>query len=89
MTHVTHESVAAVARAFDMDPQFVRADTPLEIIGWTGTATDWLLVADHLGVTMTTDPPESVDVATIADVVAIVTSSGVARRTTDDEMYDA
>ena len=67
--------LAAIARAFDMDPQDIRADTPVEVIGWTGSATDWLLAADHLGVMMTSDPSESMEVATIADVVAIVTSS--------------
>ena len=67
--------VAAIARAFDMDPQDIRADTPVAVIGWTGSATDWLVAADHLGVMMTSDPPESIEVATIADVVAIVTSS--------------
>lgn len=76
MTPISEDSVAAVARAFAVDPAFVRADTPVDVIGWTGTATDWLLAADHLGVNLSVDPPESVEVATIADVVAIVTSSG-------------
>lgn len=71
--------LAAIARAFDMDPQDIRADTPVEVIGWTGSATDWLLAADHLGVMMTNDPSESIEVATIADVVAIVTSSAKMR----------
>lgn len=71
--------IAAIARAFDMDPQDIRADTPVEVIGWTGTATDWLLAADHLGVIMTSEPSQSMEVATIAEVVAIVTSSGKLR----------
>jgi hypothetical protein len=69
----------AIARAFDMDPQDIRADTPVDVIGWTGSATDWLLAADHLGVMMMSEPPESIEVATIADVVAIVTSSAQSR----------
>ena len=71
--------LGAIARAFDVDPQDIRADTPVEVIGWTGTATDWLIAADHLGVMMTSDPPESIEVATIADVVAIVMSLAKSR----------
>lgn len=74
MTQVSIGSVSAIARAFDVDPADVRADTPLEVIGWTGTATDWLLAAEHLGVVLPADPRGAADVATIGDVVAIVTS---------------
>lgn len=76
---ISNEHVAAIARAFDVDPIDVRADTPLEVIGWTGTATDWLLAAEHLDVVLAKDPPDTAVVATIAHVVAIVTSSGDAR----------
>lgn len=75
---MSEEHVAAIARAFDVDPSDVRADTPVEVIGWTGTATDWLVAADHLGVVLPADPPDWVHVATIGDVVAIVTSAGEA-----------
>jgi hypothetical protein len=44
-------------------------------VGWRGSATDWLLVADHLGVRMTTDPREAENVKTIGDVIAIVRAS--------------
>ena len=64
--------VAAFAAAFDLDPRNVRPDTPLEVIGWRGSATDWLLVADHLGVELTSDPLEPEKVETIGDVLAIV-----------------
>lgn len=73
---ISEEHVAAIARAFDIDPMDVRADTPLEVIGWAGTATDWLVAADHLDVALDRDPPDTAVVATIADVVAIVASSG-------------
>ena len=76
---ISDDHVAAIARAFDVDPMDVRADTPLEVIGWTGTATDWLVAAEHLDVVFANDPPDTAAVATIADVVAIVTSSGDAR----------
>lgn len=80
MTQVSPAHLAAIAAAFDVDPVDVRADTPVELLGWTGSATDWLLAADHLGVRMTREPDASssdpTDVATIADVVAIVFSSG-------------
>ena len=68
--------VAAVARAFDVDPRDVRPDTPLASIGWTGSATDWLLAADHLGVPLADDPPDAARAATIADVVAMVFAAG-------------
>jgi hypothetical protein len=73
---ISEEQVAAIARAFDVEPLDVRADTPLEVIGWTGTATDWLVAAEHLDVVLAGDPPDTAVVATIADVIAIVTSSG-------------
>ncbi|MEY2981447.1 MAG: hypothetical protein RL562_1674 [Planctomycetota bacterium] len=80
MTQVSPSHLAAIAAAFDVDPFDIRADTPVEVLGWTGSATDWLLAADHLGVRMTREPDGSssdpTDVATIADVVAIVFSSG-------------
>jgi hypothetical protein len=79
MSAVSDIHLAAIAAAFDIDPRDVRADTPVELLGWTGSATDWLLAADHLGVRMTSEPDDSsgfpADVATIADVVAIVFAS--------------
>ena len=79
MTPINSEHVAAIAQAFDVDPDDVRADTPLSMLGWTGSATDWLLAADHLGALMSTDPPDTSEVTTIADVIAIVTSSSGSR----------
>lgn len=76
MTDTSAHSVAALARAFDIDPADVRSDTPLDAIGWIGSATDWLLAADHLGVRLASDPPQGVEVTTIADVIAIVMASG-------------
>lgn len=76
---ISNDHVAAIARAFDVDPMDVRADTPVGVIGWTGTATDWLVAAQHLDVVLAGDPPDTAVVATIADVVAIVTSSMGAR----------
>lgn len=69
-------NLAAIARAFDMDPRDVRADTPLAAIGWTGSATDWLVAANHLGVSLTEDPPELAQAATITDLVARVLTAG-------------
>lgn len=66
--------VAAFARAFDMDPADVRSDTPLADLGWEGSATDWLVVADHLGMRLSIDPVETVE--TIGDVLAIVMEAG-------------
>ncbi len=68
--------LAALARAFDIDPRDVRADTPLPSIGWTGSATDWLLAAEHLGVVLDVDPPAAAQAATIADVIAMVFAAG-------------
>lgn len=73
---VSAGDVAAIARAFDMDPRDVRADTPLSTIGWTGSATDWLVAANHLQVSLTDDPPELAQEATIADLVARVVTVG-------------
>ena len=73
---ICEQNVAAIARAFDIDPRDVRADTPLSAIGWTGSATEWLLAADHLGVSLATDPPELAQAATIADLVARVLTAG-------------
>ena len=73
------EQVAAFARAFDMDPRSVRSDTPLTSVGWRGTPTDWLLVADHLRISLTTDPQMSTEPRTIGDVLAIVHASASTR----------
>lgn len=73
---VRAEQVAAIARAFDIDPQDLRADTPLGDIGWTGSASDWLLAAQHLGVALADDPIDAAQARTIADVVAMVVASG-------------
>ena len=77
MSSVSQERIAQIARAFDVDPGDVRGDTPLSTIGWTGSATDWLLAADHLGVRLRCDPP---DAATIADLVTIVLANGHSSR---------
>lgn len=66
------ESVAAVARALDVDPMTVRADTPLGTLGWTGSAGEWAVVSDHLGLPLSVDPPREADPQTIADLVTIV-----------------
>lgn len=70
----TPTQLAAVARAFDMDARDVRADTPLTALGWTGSASDWLLAADHLGVDLRADPVKdpAENPITIADLVTIV-----------------
>lgn len=70
----TPAHLAAVARAFDMDARDVRADTPLTALGWTGSASDWLLAADHLGVDLRADPVKdpAENPITIADLVTIV-----------------
>ena len=33
--------VLALATAFDVDPRSIRADTPLSVVDWRGSATDW------------------------------------------------
>ncbi len=75
----SEEHVAAFARAFDLDPRTVRSDTPLSSVGWRGTPTDWLLVADHLRLSLTTDPRISTEPRTIGDVLAIVHASASTR----------
>lgn len=77
MIEISAADIAKVAQAFDVDPGDVRGDTPLQVIGWTGLATDWLLAADHLGVRLCSDPPDEVDPTTIADVVTIVLTAGI------------
>ncbi len=64
--------VTAVARALDVDPQTVRADTPLRSLGWSGTAAEWAVVSDHLGLPIEVDPPEDAQPATIGELIAIV-----------------
>jgi hypothetical protein len=66
--------VAAVARALNVDPQTVRSDTPLSSLGWSGSAGEWTVVSDHLGCPIELDPPETVQPATIGELVAIVMS---------------
>lgn len=73
------EQVAAFAGAFDVDPRGVRSDTPLTSVGWRGTPTDWLLIADHLGLSLTTDPQMLTEPQTIGDVLAIVHASASTR----------
>lgn len=69
---VPSDAVARVALALDVDPESVRADTPLSSLGWAGSAGEWAVVSDHLGFPISTDPGE---VATIGDLVAIVESA--------------
>ncbi len=64
--------VVAFASAFDVDPRSIRADTPLSVVDWRGSATDWLMVADHLGVSFSGDGRALDDVETVGDVIAIV-----------------
>ena len=64
--------VVAFASAFDVDPRSIRADTPLSVLDWRGSATDWLMVADHLGVSFLVDGRALDDVETVGDVIAIV-----------------
>ena len=66
------DAVVAVARALDVDPLTVRADTPLAALGWTGSAGEWAVVSDHLGLPLSVDPPREADPQTIADLVTIV-----------------
>ena len=76
----TASDVAAVAAAMDVDPDSVRADTPVESLGWTGTAAEWAVVSDHLGCPLTADPPPEAVPATIAELVAIVHNAMVSAR---------
>jgi len=64
--------VVAFANAFDVDPRSIRTDTPLSVVDWRGSATDWLMVADHLGVSFSGDGRALDDVVTVGDVIAIV-----------------
>ena len=64
--------VVAFASAFDVDPRSIRTDTPLSVVDWRGSATDWLMVADHLGVSFSGDGRALDDVETVGDVIAIV-----------------
>ena len=64
--------VVAFASAFDVDPRSIRTDTPLSVVDWRGSATDWLMVADHLGVRFSGDGRALDDVETVGDVIAIV-----------------
>jgi hypothetical protein len=64
--------VVAFASAFDVDPRSIRTDTPLIVVDWRGSATDWLMVADHLGVSFSGDGRALDDVETVGDVIAIV-----------------
>ena len=64
--------VVAFANAFDVDPRSIRTDTPLSVVDWRGSATDWLMVADHLGVSFSGDGRALDDVETVGDVIAIV-----------------
>lgn len=70
------KDVAAIARAFDVDRLDVRLDTPLSFLGWTGSASDWLTAADHLGVELRADPVGFAEAATVGDVIAIVVTTG-------------
>ena len=70
------QNLASIARAFDVDASDVRSDTPLSFLGWTGSASDWLLVGDHMGVELRADPVGFAEVATVGDVIAIVVSAG-------------
>jgi hypothetical protein len=78
--------VVAFASAFDVDPRNIRSDTPLSVVDWRGSATDWLMVADHLGVSFSGDGRALDDVETVGDVVAIVRAAKRSRsgRTSDD-----
>lgn len=70
------QDLVSIARAFDVDARDLRSDTPLGFLGWTGSASDWLLVADHLGVELRADPVGFAEVVTVGDVIAIVVTEG-------------
>ncbi|MCH1448045.1 MAG: hypothetical protein L7U42_05015 [Candidatus Nanopelagicales bacterium] len=78
--------VVAFASAFDVDPRNIRSDTPLSVVDWRGSATDWLMVADHLGVSFSGDGRALDDVETVGDVIAIVRAANRPRSggTADD-----
>ena len=71
--------VVAFASAFDVDPRSIRTDTPLSVVDWRGSATDWLMVADHLGVRFSGDGRALDDVETVGDVIAIVRAASRSR----------
>lgn len=70
------QHLAAIARAFDVEASYVRSDTPLSFLGWTGSASDWLMAADHLGVELRMDPIGFAEAATVGDVIAMVITTG-------------
>ena len=70
------QDLAAIARAFDVDRLDVRPDTPLTFLEWTGSASDWLTAADHLGVELRADPVGFAEATTVRDVIAIVVTTG-------------
>ncbi len=78
--------VVAFASAFDVDPRNIRSDTPLSVVDWRGSATDWLMVADHLGVSFSGEGRALDDVETVGDVIAIVRAAKRSRSggTSDD-----
>ena len=78
--------VVAFASAFDVDPRNIRSDTPLSVVDWRGSATDWLMVADHLGVSFSGDGRALDDGETVGDVIAIVRAANRPRSggTADD-----
>ena len=78
--------VVAFASAFDVDPRNIRSDTPISVVDWRGSATDWLMVADHLGVSFSGDGRALDDVETVGDVIAIVRAANRPRSggTADD-----
>lgn len=69
---INPDQVVAIAEALDVDPESVRADTPLASLGWTGSAGEWAIVSDRLGAPMLDDPPIAPEATTIAELVAIV-----------------
>lgn len=81
MTRSTKEGpndrdLASIARAFDIEAVDVRSDTPLSFLGWTGSASDWLTAADHLGVDLRADPVGFAEVTTVGELIAIVVTAG-------------
>ena len=63
--------VVAFATAFDVDPRNIRTDTPLSVVDWRGSATDWLMVTAPLGVRFSGDGRALDDGETVGDVIAI------------------
>lgn len=64
------DPVANVAIAMDVPPETVRADTPLQSIGWQGTAQQWVMVSDRLGSPLQVDPPADFHPKTIEDLIS-------------------